>query len=65
MNKAQYKVVKTITSFPMVDTKKFAKMIKADHSDVLRVQASANFEQYQDKDTSYDDLMAMFVGGMK
>lgn len=65
MNAAQYKIVKTITNFPKVDTKKFAKMIKVDHSEVLRVQASASFEQYQDKGTSYDDLMAMFMGGVK
>lgn len=65
MNVAQYKIVKTITNFPKCDTKKFAKMIKVDHSEVLRVQASGSFEQYQDKDTSYDDLMAMFTGGIK
>ena len=65
MNRLQYKIVKTITSFPKADTKKFAKMINADHSEVLRVQASANYEQYADKSTSYDELMAMFMGGMK
>jgi hypothetical protein len=63
MNAAQYKIVKTITNFPKCDTKKFAKMIKQPHSEVLRVQASATFEQYQDKETSYDDLMSMFMGG--
>lgn len=65
MNAAQYKIVKSIVSFPKANTKKFAKMIGVDHSDVLRVQASNNFEQYKDKDTSLDDLMSMFMGGKK
>lgn len=63
MNAAQYKIVKTMTSFPYFDAKKFAKMIKVDHSEVLRVQASDNFEQFKDKGTSMDDLMSMFMGG--
>lgn len=62
MNKAQYKVVKTMTNFPKLDTKKFAKMIGVSHAEVLRVQASNNFEQYESKDTSLDDFMNMFGG---
>lgn len=63
MNRAQYQIVKTMTNFPKFDTKKFAKMIRVEHSEVLRVQSSASFEQYQSNDTPYEDLMAMFMGG--
>lgn len=62
MNKAQYAIVKTITNLPLCDTKKFAKMIKVDHVEVLRVQASASYTQYQDNDTPLEDLMSMFGG---
>jgi len=63
MNERQYGVVKFMCGFPFFNTKKFAKMIKVDHSEVLRVQASSNFEQYQDNDTPLEDLMSMFGGG--
>lgn len=62
MNQLQYKIVKTITSFPKADTKRFAELIKVDHSEVLRVQMSNNFEQYQTNDTPAEDLMSMFGG---
>lgn len=56
MNKLQYKIVKTIVSFPSMDTKKFAKMIKLDHATVIRVQASHNYEQFK-SDQSLEDIM--------
>lgn len=68
MNAAQYKIAKTIVSFPFMDTKKFAKMIKVEHSVLLRVQASHNFEQYQ-SEQPLEDLMAqysdLFGGGKR
>lgn len=63
MNAAQYKIVKTIVSFPLADTRKFAKMIKVDHSEVLKVQASASYDQYKNDDTPIEDLMARFMRG--
>lgn len=62
MNKLQYHIVKTITNLPKADTKKFAELINVDHSEVLRVQMSNNFEQYQANDTPAEDLMSMFSG---
>lgn len=59
MNAAQYKVVKAIVSFPLMNTKKFAKMIKVEHSVVVRVQASHNYEQFL-SDQPLEDLMAQF-----
>lgn len=60
MNAAQYRIVKTITGFPKMDTKKFAKMIKVDHSEVLKVQLSNNFEQYKTDDRPLEDLMSQY-----
>lgn len=62
MNQLQYKIVKTITNFPKADTAEFAAMLKIDHSEVLRVQQSSNFEQYRLNDTPAEDLMSMFGG---
>lgn len=64
MNAAQYKIVKTMTSLPLFDTRKFAAMIKVDHAEVLRVQSSASYEQYKNNDTPLEDLMSKFMGGL-
>lgn len=62
MNAAQYKIVKTLTGLPLFNTNKFAKMIKLDHTEVLRVQRTNSFEQYQSDDTSVEDLMGSLFG---
>lgn len=62
MNQAQYKIVKFMVSLPFFDVAKFAKMINVDFTEVLRVQMSNNFEQYQQNTTPAEDLMGMFTG---
>lgn len=63
MNAAQYKIVKTMVSFPMFDTKKFARMIKVDHAVVLKVQRTNSFEQFESDDSVMDDLFGGMFGG--
>lgn len=65
MNKAQYQVVKFMTGFPKIDLLQFAKLISLEFSEVLRVQATNNFEQYQTNDTPAEDLMSFFGGAFR
>lgn len=61
MNKAQYRVVKSFLNCG-VDPIKFAKLIKVNPIDVMKVQQSSNFEQYKGEDGSFGDLFKQFMG---
>lgn len=64
MNQQQYRIVKMITDLPLLDTSKFAGMLKVDHSEVLRVKMSNNFEQYRQNDRPAEDINSFFDGAL-
>lgn len=61
-NKFQYDLVKTFLGFPFVTPKKLAKKWNIPLQEVLRVQATVNYEQYASDDTPLEDLMLNFFG---
>ena len=59
MNKTQYRIVRSVMACG-APAAKFAKMIKVDVAEVIKVQSSSSYEQYATDDRPYEDVMQQF-----